>query len=206
MREPASSDIDSSTAPQRFLAKLTDESIKFLIDDYKLKVDYLTKHFDRMWTRFSFFLTIELALFGFLGYLLFDSSGRDVRSVPVPTLLGIVSSLLWYIVGAQDRFLVSSYRDDLRGIANVLAASLPGIDWYGSHYVGSRCGGPPPFPSSETKRGLLSWYRPAAGLTHLPAILGLLLVVIWLAIFLMWYFEFWVFAPAWVSSQGGHRT
>ena len=34
------------------------ESRGFLIDDYKLKVGYLSDHFGRMWTRFNFFVTI----------------------------------------------------------------------------------------------------------------------------------------------------
>jgi hypothetical protein len=34
----------------------------FLLNDYDLKVRYLTDHFDRMWTRFNYFVGIESAL------------------------------------------------------------------------------------------------------------------------------------------------
>jgi len=33
----------------------------FLLEDYKLKIAYLTNHFDRMWNRFNFFVGIETA-------------------------------------------------------------------------------------------------------------------------------------------------
>ncbi len=32
--------------------------VGFLLEDYKLKVGYLTAHLTRMWTRFNFFVTI----------------------------------------------------------------------------------------------------------------------------------------------------
>jgi hypothetical protein len=36
----------------------------FLLEDYKLKVEYYAGHLSRMWTRFNFLLTIDSALFG----------------------------------------------------------------------------------------------------------------------------------------------
>jgi len=36
----------------------------FLLRDYELNVCYLSVHFQRMWTRFNFFVTIESALIG----------------------------------------------------------------------------------------------------------------------------------------------
>ena len=66
-----------------------------------------------MWTRFNFFLAIELALCGFLGYLLFYQQGRDPRAAIVSIVLGLTTPLAWYVVGAQDRFLVNAYRNEL---------------------------------------------------------------------------------------------
>ena len=37
---------------------------EFLLRDYELKIHYLTDQFSRMWTRFSYFVTIESALAG----------------------------------------------------------------------------------------------------------------------------------------------
>jgi hypothetical protein len=36
----------------------------FAQKDYELKIQYLTNHFQRMWTRFNYFVVIEAALIG----------------------------------------------------------------------------------------------------------------------------------------------
>jgi len=36
----------------------------FALKDYELKVQYLTNHFQRMWTRFNYFVVIHAALIG----------------------------------------------------------------------------------------------------------------------------------------------
>jgi hypothetical protein len=36
----------------------------FALEDYKQKINYLTAHFTRMWTRFNYFVAIETALVG----------------------------------------------------------------------------------------------------------------------------------------------
>lgn len=186
---------------QIHIKDIDEESRGFLVDDYKLKVDYLTAHFDRLWTRFNFFLTIELAIFGFLGYLLFDTEGRDLQAVPVPFILGIGVSLVWFIVGRQDRALVNDYRSDLRGIAATLSNLFQGLNWYKDYYVGSGKGAPEPcLPEEECQSWLgcfdrwLFWrYWKAVSITRLPAILPLILVLVWGIIWLMWRTEFWVF-------------
>jgi hypothetical protein len=75
-----------------------------LLEDYKLKVQYLTAHFSRMWTRFNFFLTINSALFAF-------SVQKDTAPfVPLFVVAGILLSILWYGFGATDNYLVEVYR------------------------------------------------------------------------------------------------
>jgi hypothetical protein len=39
---------------------------EFLVEDYKLKVGYLTEHFSRVWTRFNFFISLETLVAGVL--------------------------------------------------------------------------------------------------------------------------------------------
>jgi hypothetical protein len=36
----------------------------FALKDYELKIAYLTAHFQRVWTRFNYFVVIEAALIG----------------------------------------------------------------------------------------------------------------------------------------------
>ena len=75
-----------------------------LIKDYELKVRYLTDHFGRMWTRFNYFVGIESALIG--GKLIFGNG----KLSPEVAIIGAIVSLIWYVMGAEDRFLVRVYR------------------------------------------------------------------------------------------------
>lgn len=86
----------------------------FPVKDYELKVRYLTDHFGRMWTRFNYFVGIESALVG--GKLIFGN-GQLTNEVAV---VGAGVSLIWYFMGAEDRFLVRLYRGHVEDAANVL--------------------------------------------------------------------------------------
>jgi len=96
----------------------------FLSEDYKLKVDFLKSQFDRLWTRFNYFLTVEMALFGALGFVVFEK--RDFAPVPLIGLLGLLVSSVWYIVGAQDREAVDQYRQRVDRAANLVAGAEKG--------------------------------------------------------------------------------
>src|SRR5688572_31501910 len=80
------------------------EPVSFLIEDYKYKIDYLTAHMTRMWTRFNFFVTLETALLGGRVLLVGD------KPAPMVGIAGMFLSLVWYVMGAQDRFLMDFYR------------------------------------------------------------------------------------------------
>jgi hypothetical protein len=89
----------------------SDRDIAFLEKDYELKVSYLSEHFARMWTRFNFFLVIETALSAvFFGI---TPSGAMPQKAGLIVAIGIVSSLCWYVFGAQDRYLVEVYRTQI---------------------------------------------------------------------------------------------
>ncbi|MCX9011891.1 MAG: hypothetical protein OIN66_12300 [Candidatus Methanoperedens sp.] len=81
----------------------------FLLKDYELKLQYLNNHFTRMWSRFQYYLVFETALVAaFLG-LFRDVKGLSIFGIPI-TVIGLLSSILWYIAGAEDRYLVVLYR------------------------------------------------------------------------------------------------
>jgi len=145
---------------------------EFLVDDYKLKLDYLKSQFDRMWTRFNFFLSIEVALFGFLGWLVFEKHNPNASLLPA--LLGLAVSGLWHVIGSEDRALVTFYRSNVNAAANRIAASKDGRQWYGKEHA-----------AIETKsvfNGLSSWYWEKISITRMPAVVSLILIVIWLVL------------------------
>ena len=89
-----------------------------LLEEYKLAVGYLTNHLTRLWTRFSFFLTLETALVVALLSLFRDSQpSRWALVIPGVALL---LSVNWWVTGAQDRFLVVVYRDQIGDIVRRL--------------------------------------------------------------------------------------
>ena len=79
----------------------------FFMEDYKLKISYLNDQFSRMWTRFNFFLTIESGLVA--GQVF--AKKTDVFNITDIHWALVFISLLWYVFGAQDKYLVDNYRD-----------------------------------------------------------------------------------------------
>jgi hypothetical protein len=93
----------------------------FLLKDYELKVQYLTNHFSRMWTRFNFFLTINSALFAF-------SVQQDTAAfASLFVVAGILLSILWYFFGAADNYLVEVYRRQVGTTYYLLGSRTPGL-------------------------------------------------------------------------------
>ena len=119
--------------------KCDEKAIEFLIEDYKLKVDYLSNHFSRILTRFNFFLSIELALFGALGFLSFGNN-RNIEAAILPIFLGLATSVIWLVIGCQDRRLVVIYRGGMVLAAEKIAKAFKDNDlhgWTAKHFVGS---------------------------------------------------------------------
>jgi hypothetical protein len=129
-----------------------------------------------LWTRFNYFLTIEVALFGYLGYLTFDKNLAGPARFPI--VLGIVVSALWYIVGAQDRALVEIYRDRASRAATAFASDPEGLFGYETDHAGAESG--------AQWYGPRSWYSPALSITKLPATIGFLLFAVWSVLFFTW--------------------
>jgi hypothetical protein len=148
---------------------------EFLVDDYKLKLDYLKSQFDRMWTRFNFFLSIEVALFGFLGWLVFEK--HNLGAMLLPASIGLAVSGLWYIIGAQDRALVEFYRSNVNDAAKRIANNCKDeLEWYGNGHAA--------IEAKSVFNGLTSWYWKTASITRMPAVVSLMLIVIWLMLLL----------------------
>jgi len=147
-----------------------------LFEDYKVKLDYVRGQYDRLWQRFNFFLSVELALFGFLGYLTFDI--KIPEATFLPSVVGIVVSLLWYVIGAEDRRLVEVYRERADNAAARVGKDPGGLPGFERDHAGAE------IPASW--RAVRSWYWPWLSMTRMPATFGLLLVVVWLLILIWW--------------------
>ena len=132
-------------------------------EDYKIKLEYLKSQFDRSLTRFNFFLSIEVALFASVGWLMLEKN--SVAGVRLPALLGVVVSVIWYIAAAEDHALIGEYRNRAQRSADRLGGEFaldhPALE------VGTRC------------NGLLSWYWRPLSVTSLPVLVALITLFVW---------------------------
>ena len=161
--------------------KLASARLAFLIEDYWQKVQYLKDHFTRLWNRFNYFLTIQSALFGAVVL----SPGEYRPAVP---LFAALVCILWYIFGAQDRYLVELYRKE---IEQVLDQIRPGLGLTNYYFVGQTENIPDHEESIEyfdIKQGIYQWRRESLSTTKLPALFPLVLFLTWMTIFLVLVF------------------
>lgn len=159
-----------------------------MFEDYKLKLEYVRGQYDRLWQRFNFFLTVQLALFGFLGYLTFDA--KIIEATVFPAGMGLIISVLWYVVGAEDRRLVEVYRERADDAAKRFGRDPSGLrDFHKDHAAAD-------IPSSW--RTVRSWYWSPVSMTRMPATFGLLLTIVWGLVLFFWE----DLAPALVPAGG----
>lgn len=156
------------------------DALPFLLRDYELRLNYLSAHFTRMWTRFNFFLTLESALSAAFWIWIKEASGAQTKASPASLAgiawVGLVSSVVWYLFGAQDRYLVAAYREEAKQVGEQVAARY-GVANYS--YVGN--------PESEVKMNLSQWRSDWVSVTRLAALFPLLVVAYWLAMILLGY-------------------
>ena len=90
------------------------------IKDYELKIKYLTDHLSRMWSRFNYFLSIQTAIAG--GKFYFETKVNDYAI----GLLGLLFSIIWYMLGAQDRYLFELYQAQVQSTYQELSGNQAG--------------------------------------------------------------------------------
>jgi hypothetical protein len=194
--------------------KCDEKVLEFLIEDYKLKVNYLNNHFSRILTRFNFFLSIQIALFGVLGFFLFGKS-RNVDAAIIPIILGLATSVIWLAIGCQDRRLVMIYRGGMKLAANKIYKAFKSQHctlhgWTNEHYVGSK---KEVLSNDERlldehgeilKKSDLSFidrllfrrrHKKPISITGVPAIISAILIIFWLVSLLMQWRKICIFDP-----------
>jgi len=101
------------------MMKILEQEI--LLEDYKLKVQYLVDLQTRAWNRFNYFLTLHTAISAGLFTLL--ASSNPPKAIPIIiSFMGLVFALSWYIIAAQDRWLQEHNSRKLRYAQNQIEA------------------------------------------------------------------------------------
>jgi len=143
----------------------------FLIKDYDLKVGYLTAHLSRMWTRFNYFVSVESALVG--GKFIIGNGKLSTELAIVGTAL----SAIWYVMGAEDRFLVRVYRDHVKDAAALVAQSVWTADVPPYRHVGEVTES-----SKAIDSGISGWRLEPISTTHLAAWIPLVVLGAWIGV------------------------
>jgi len=157
--------------------QLEAERLKFLIEDYRQKVQYLKDHLARIWTRFNFFLTLQSALFGATIISIQSYQWR------VP-LFGIFISAFWYSAGAQDRYLVELYRKQIQNAVSKIKHGLKLSDYY---YIGQTEDIPGEAESVKdlkVEKTIYQWRSKQVSTTRLAAIIPLFILITWIGVFI----------------------
>jgi hypothetical protein len=87
-----------------------------LLAVYRTRVELLITQGNRLWTRFNYFLAVEVAL-GALYY---------VYHVPVAVIIGLGFSCLWYAIAANDHYFIKHDRERVRSFEDEYFVPLAG--------------------------------------------------------------------------------
>jgi hypothetical protein len=158
--------------------ELKTEQLKFLIEDYRQKVQYLKDHFARIWTRFNYFLTLQSALFG----AAIISIEKYQWRVPA---FGVFISVLWYLTGAQDRYLVDLYRKQIQKAVLKIKESLSLSDYY---YIGQTediSGECEKIKDLNIQNTIYQWRSKQVSTTKLAAMIPLITLIWWIGVFVV---------------------
>jgi hypothetical protein len=139
------------------------------LKDYELKVTYLTAHFQRMWTRFNYFVVIETALLG--GRTIFGDTEIGVGGV----LFGACLSGLWYVMGAEDRYLVQVYRNHVQDAGALLGRDLWPVIEQPYRTVGDISG-----TTDTIKASISGWRVEPFSTTRLASLIPLAVTLVWI--------------------------
>lgn len=147
------------------------DEITFLDKDYERKIDYLVQQFGRMWTRFNIFVTIESSLIG--AKFLVGTEGHNSEFA----VLGIMLSFIWYVFGANDKYLVDVYRAAVEEAGKKFSSLVTLERSYfrktDFHLVGDTGSYP------DVKNGLLRWRFQWCSITHMAALFPLVFMLVW---------------------------
>ena len=130
-----------------------------------------------MWTRFNYFVIVEAALLG--GKTIFGDKDLTVWGI----VFGLGLSLLWYVMGAQDRYLVQVYRKQIEDAADLINDGLTTAAPRRITAVGQV-----PDPQHHVKGSISAWRLEPISTTRLAALIPLVATAAWSGI-LIWALE-----------------
>jgi|APSaa5957512622_1039677.scaffolds.fasta_scaffold15104_2 hypothetical protein len=152
--------------------KLDKTQANFLTEAYKLRARLYSEHTGRMWTRFNYLLTANIALFGFFLNSLFEKM-PPLNSVLFP-IGGIIISIIWYVLGTQDRYYFEGFRVQTQEVEKAITNAL------GIEQLEKRVFAKP----EKVKTSFLTKRWQKISLSRLPALVPLVFLLLWIFLLL----------------------
>jgi len=156
-----------------------DKEFMFLLEAYKVAIDYFNGYAERVFVRFNILLGVNILLGGVLGNAWLSGAELSSKGVIVISLFGLLVSVLLYIQSAQDKFVLKRQIKRINDLRKEIEAKIGRNDI------------PALFsPLDETDlgtrnfvfEGITSWRSNRLSLTRVPAITSILLVVFWVIV------------------------
>jgi hypothetical protein len=155
------------------------DAATFLLNDYQSKVSNLSEHMGRVWTRFNFFLTVQSGLVA--GLVFASDEGTFTASALWFLIAEAALSVVWWVFGAQDRWLIELYRDQIEQswtlLRKQITVELP------SDYPHT---GQTENQPKDPRENLVEWRSERFSITRLPAVVPLLLLGVWLGLIVVY--------------------
>ena len=89
---------------------------------YRIRMSALSKYSNIVWNRFNWFLTLSVAIFG-LYFNKIEQSSYYLFKYGIPTI-GIVLSILWFLMGIEDYFTLQSHKKKVSKINKYIKDSF----------------------------------------------------------------------------------
>ena len=152
------------------------DATDFSVKDYELKIRYLTDHLSRMWNRFNYMLSIQTAIAG--GKFFLNTETTESVSFGI---MGLLFAIIWYALGAQDRYLFVLYRNQVAQSFKRISAD---IALKNMSYVGK---------VEDAVEGLnieqnpITWRSEKISSTKMAAIVPIVIIISWIVYMLFSY-------------------
>jgi hypothetical protein len=135
------------------------------VKDYELKIAYMKDHLGRMWQRFNYMLGIQTAIAGGKFILSPDKDGLEL------CMIGFLFAVLWYMLGAQDRYLFKLYQKQVQ-------AAFVVIEDDDASKTKSHVGQVDDVVE-KVDRDLFTWRFEAISSTKMAAIVPMVIAILW---------------------------
>src|SRR3712207_2666183 len=135
----------------------------------------------RVWTRFNFFLTVQSGLVA--GLVFASDEGTFTASALWFLIAEAVLSVVWWVFGAQDRWLIALYRDQIEQSYDLLRKQVTTELPRNYPHTGQTVNQP-----NDSYESLVEWRSERFSITRLPAVVPLFLLGVWLGLIVVYAF------------------